>query len=304
MVWNTSGFFGGGGLWALNSADLALIQSQINNGGVGFNFRLVSDTGNETWEVAFQSVVLRLKYRLPNNSPSNAFSLNAAPATVTSGATTNLVANGFKDNDGTVSRVRFYRSTHSGGDVQADDVVLGDGTAANGQWQWSGSTAGWPIGTNYVFAQAQDDDGAWSLAQWAPRAVVTVSNVAPQIGAFSANPGAANLGDSVTLSASGVTDADGDGIQRIRFYRSTHTDGRLHWDDVALTIVNPNWNNDQAGLDDTQDNFGFWSLATKSVKCKDTSDPKNKAKNGTWKPGALPPAVLATLDDLNIQAVV
>ena len=235
-VWDTSPFFiPQGSSWTLNAADRTLIQSHMaDDGGVVFNFRLVSDTGNQTWEVRLGNLQLHVRYRLPNVPPGNPVHLTASPAAVASGATTTLVSNGFSDSDGKVTKVRFYRSTHTDGALHADDVPLGDATPTNGQCQWSGSTAGWPLGANYVFAQSQDDDGAWSDPAWATGATVTVSNVPPQIGSFSANPNTANLGDSITLSASSVTDADADGIQRVRFYRSTHADGQLHWNDVVL----------------------------------------------------------------------
>jgi len=74
----------------------------------------------------------------------------------------------------------------------------------------------------------------------------------------------------------------------------------------AVKIVNTRFNNDQTGLDDTQDNFGFWTNASagkpiKSVAHMDLTDPKNKAKNWTWKPGLpLPPG----LDDMNVLPLV
>ena len=71
----------------------------------------------------------------------------------------------------------------------------------------------------------------------------------------------------------------------------------------AVKIVNAGFNNDQAGLDDTQDNLGFWTNSAgvkpiKSVKHTDKTDPKNKARNWTWKPGQPLPDIL---DDLHIQ---
>lgn len=69
----------------------------------------------------------------------------------------------------------------------------------------------------------------------------------------------------------------------------------------AVKIVNAKFNNDQAGLNETQDDLGFWAKAVKSVKHTDTTDPRNKAKNWTWKLGMPLPS---SLDDLNIQPLV
>ena len=75
----------------------------------------------------------------------------------------------------------------------------------------------------------------------------------------------------------------------------------------AVTLMNAGFNNNQTGLDEAQDNFGFWTkqgvkpTGITSVKHTDTTDPKNKAKNWTWKPGLPPPGIL---DDLNIQPLV
>jgi hypothetical protein len=57
-------------------------------------------------------------------------------------------------------------------------------------------------------------------------------------------------------------------------------DGNLSAASVgAVKLVNTKFNNDQAGLNETEDDFGIWSGTVKSVQCADTTDPRNKVKN-------------------------
>ena len=69
----------------------------------------------------------------------------------------------------------------------------------------------------------------------------------------------------------------------------------------SVVLVNAGFNNDQAGLTNTQDDFGFWAKAIKSVKHTDVLSPKDKAKNWTWKPGTPLPSIL---DDMRIQPLI
>lgn len=66
----------------------------------------------------------------------------------------------------------------------------------------------------------------------------------------------------------------------------------------AATLVNVKFNNDQLGLDETQDDFGLWAPAIGKLKVSDWTDRKNKAKNWTWKPTMPLPT---GLDDFNIR---
>ena len=103
-----------------------------------------------------------LYFAVPNQPPS-VESLSDSPDLVTRCNTLTLTANGVSDLHGAVSKVEFYRDSNGDGvlDVSTDQYLGQDSIPAGG-WSWSGSTAGFSLGTNRYFARAQDNDSAWS----------------------------------------------------------------------------------------------------------------------------------------------
>ena len=100
-----------------------------------------------------------------NNDPPTIDSLQVSADPVTPPASLTLTALGVTDPNGagTVSAVEFFRDANGNGTLEVGtDTLLGTDTSAAGGWSWTGSTAGWPIGSQTYLARAQDNVGAWS----------------------------------------------------------------------------------------------------------------------------------------------
>jgi len=159
---------------------------------------------------------------LVNARPAIA-ALADAPDPVTLGDQLTLAASGVADADGSVAQVEFYRESNGVAGWQADDQGLGALTDGSSGWGLSVSTAGWTAGWQTYFARAQDDRGAWSDIVQATGKV----NAAPVVASLDVAPSPVMRGDSLTLTANGVADADGS-VSRVEFYRDADGDGALN----------------------------------------------------------------------------
>jgi len=148
--------------------------------------------------------------------------LTAVPNPVTRPAVLTLTAEDVLDADGTVVAVEFYRDANGNGTLEpATDTLLGQGNQDDDDWSWAGSTAGWPAGTFAFFARGQDDLGGWGPVA---SVLVTMQNVLPVIGSLADTPDPVTRPDALTITAGGVTDADGT-IALVEFYRDGNGNG-------------------------------------------------------------------------------
>lgn len=183
---------------------------------------------------------VKVDFTLADNVAPVVSSLAAAPSSVSRTDVLTLTAHGVSDPNGHVKRVQFYRDTNGSGVWDPDDQVLGSDTSSSGGWTWSGSTAGWALGTHRIFARAQDNQNAWSEPV---TAVVHVHNAVPSINHLAACANWVYQADSITLSASGVHDPDGT-VVAVEFYRGntllgTQEQGSHGWNWTADTTSWP-----------------------------------------------------------------
>ncbi len=149
-----------------------------------------------------------------NALPTIAALVDSPDPVMRSGALT-LAAQGVADPDGSVTTVEFYRDADGNGVLNPGvDTLLGtDANGADG-WSWSGSTLGWALGAHAYLARARDNDSAWSAVSVA---MGSVQNAPPAVALLTASPGLVGVGQTLTLTAGGVADADG-AVTRVEFY--------------------------------------------------------------------------------------
>ena len=164
------------------------------------------------------------------NSKPTIGSLTVSPATVVQGANVTLTANTLADVDGSVVQVEFYRDLDNDNVIDATDEFLGtDANGADG-WKWTGSTAAFPAGTVKYLARARDNNDAWS----ATRYTTGLINLPPTLASISVSSGLIHRGDSLTITASGVSDAAPGTVTAVEFYRDANSNGVVDAGDVSL----------------------------------------------------------------------
>ncbi len=165
------------------------------------------------------------------NQPPTISSLSDSPDPVVQGQTLTLTANGVSDPDpgDAVERLEFYRDSNGNGSLDVgSDQLLGQDTSSSGGWNWSGSTAGFPVGPNRFFARAYDGE-LWSN--------VTTANGTVQVPAAMLE---VSVGGSVVpdggLISFGATDV---GVPVQRTLTLTNVGGQtltLNIDDASLPL--------------------------------------------------------------------
>ncbi|MBM4034209.1 MAG: hypothetical protein FJ291_20855 [Planctomycetes bacterium] len=157
-------------------------------------------------------------------------SLALSPNPVYPPAWVTMTANGVTDADGTVVRVEFY---FDDGDLvyDAGDTLLGADTNGGNGWSWMSSSGTWPVGgLSRIHALAQDNSGAWSTPV---TATIMVGSTPPVIGGLTAVPDPVTRPNPFTLTATGVTDADGT-VTLVNFYRDAN--GNTTWDAADFLV--------------------------------------------------------------------
>ena len=151
-------------------------------------------------------------------------SLSDSPDPVTTGEALELTADSVSDPDGSVFAVEFYLDDGDGTFESDQDTQLGSGTdQGGGTWTLSEiDTTGWAAGTRTYFARAQDDFAIWGEAASTTGQV----NAACTLGSVTAAPDPVSHPNVLTLSASGVSDADGT-VVSVKFYYDTNENGQL-----------------------------------------------------------------------------
>ncbi len=142
------------------------------------------------------------------------------PNPVAAGDDLTMTAIGAGDVDGSVAQVQFWVDLD--GDLIPDvgETVL-DTTPANG-WQVVVDTTGWQSGLYTCYATPRDNDG-----DWGPPAIAFLTvNERPTIAGLTDTPDPVVAGDNLTLTATGVADADGM-VVLAEFYRDANANGTL-----------------------------------------------------------------------------
>ena len=219
-------------------------------------------------------------------APSNNESFNAG-ATITVNATAN-------DQDGTITKVEFYRGT----------VKLGEDTSSPYSFTWSNV----PAGSYQLTATAIDNSGS-STTSAVINISVTATNIVPTINITSpANNATFNEGEAIPITATS-TDADGN-VTKVEFFQGTTKLGEDISSPYSFT-----WNNATAGTYQltakTTDNAGASvtsSVTTVVVNSASGTSPTinitSPANNATFNEGAgIPITVFATDPDGQIVKV-
>lgn len=139
----------------------------------------------------------------------------AYPATssVVQGNNITLKASDVVDRDGTITRVEFYRDSNGNGLLDVGtDAFLGLGSSDPVGWQWTGSTAGFPTGTNTFLVRVRDDALAFSSA----RSTTATLTAAPVI-ALEGN------GLAIAAGANSTSVANGTDLGVVDTYQSSGT---------------------------------------------------------------------------------
>ena len=123
----------------------------------------------------------------------------------------------------------FYRSENPSfnpDNLQPDDTKLPEDqqqvSFTGGGWEWQG-TADWNAQEWHYFAFAVDTDTDPDTRSEIGHSIGTV-NARPNVGSLTGSPEPVDPGDTITLTASNVTDPEGN-LERVDFYRDADGDG-------------------------------------------------------------------------------
>lgn len=149
-------------IFSLNS----FLYSDLRNLDSGVYKLLVIAEGNEDNGTSFSPYdQAEFYFGVYGHKPPVIGTFNDTPDPVVHSETVALTAIDVfdPDNDGEVIKVEFYRDANDNGMLEAGtDNLLGVDTDWSDGWNWTGSTADFPLGLNTYFAQAQDNEGLWS----------------------------------------------------------------------------------------------------------------------------------------------
>lgn len=155
----------------------------------------------------------------PTNNPPTIGSLSASPASITIGASSTLTANGVTDSDGTILIVYFYRESNGIAGFQTDDFFMPSDSSA--PYTATFNSTGFAAGTYTFYSRALDNGNAISNVVTTSITVNAPGNLAPTIGSLSPSTSSIVAGNTVRLTANGVTDPDGT-VFDVRFFRETN----------------------------------------------------------------------------------
>jgi len=134
-----------------------------------------------------------------------------------------LTAYGVSDADGSVVSVEFYHDFGQIGvyETGIDELIDEGEETSPGTWQKQLMVDSYPEGTHHFIARARDDDSAWSDPHFGE---ATFYEIAPIIGVFTLVPNPVYRPDDLTMTASEVSDQDGDPYLTT-FFLDTEVDG-------------------------------------------------------------------------------
>jgi hypothetical protein len=159
-------------------------------------------------------------------------SFSASPAVVPAGGTVTLTVPSVTDGNGAsdVRGVSFYRESNGVPGLQVGgDTGLGLDTTASDQYTLTIPASSLPGGTITYYAMAVDAAGAFSAAAGATNVVPAP----PTIRALIDGPDPVRPGGTLTLTADGVSDPNGDAVT-VWFYRESNGVAGLQADDALL----------------------------------------------------------------------
>lgn len=156
-------------------------------------------------------------------------SLVASPSVVLQGNTLNLTAYGVRDGDGTVQQVEFFWDSNGNNHWDIGDNSLGISTnIVNQQASISVATSSLPLGSVQFYAHATDNDNTVTYTAATTNATIYQAALQPPlISALTPGTSSVLVGQSFTLTASGVTDSDGF-VSEVEFYHDSN--GNNQWD--------------------------------------------------------------------------
>ena len=183
-------------------------------------------------------------------------SLSDSPDPVTQPNNLTLTANSVLDSDGTVEKVEFYRDSNNNGSLDVGtDQLLGTDSSSSGEWNWTGTTGGFPTGTNRFFARAQDDDQAWSNVVTTTVMVEDAADECQKVWG-TPNPCCSQPGSEVTFTAQYTTSDNNNLLSGLGL--------RMHYDSSFYTVAGPSF-----------DSFLSTGLVGQSSPTDDNSDYDN-----------------------------
>ncbi|MBS0196832.1 MAG: DUF4347 domain-containing protein [Planctomycetes bacterium] len=157
------------------------------------------------------------------NELPTATTVTPSLASIRTGQTVTFTATGIADTDGTVQAVKFYRDSNASGTLDDADELLGADTNGTDGWSFTATAASnWGTGSLTFFAAALDNDGEYSPAPTTSVAVQT--NTGPLVATLSGSLSSATYGQSVTMTATGVSTTTGT-IRKVEFYVDTNGNG-------------------------------------------------------------------------------
>ena len=212
-------------LYSAPAADFHDVTTGNNGFSARTGYDLVTGRGSPQANLLIPYLVSGTVAPPPPTSGPTINSLNASNTTVVEGTALTLTAQGVSDPGGTGTAVTFYEETNnvpglqtgSGGDFAFTPVTDGSNSISLDTTN--------ALGTYTFYAQVTDASGAASPAGTAAPSVtvsvVAASNSAPSIADIAVNPNPVVSGDTLTLTAEGLSDPQAT-IRRVYFYEETN----------------------------------------------------------------------------------
>jgi len=191
--------------------DSTAFRARINTTGFPFGSVTILAQAEDDFD-ALSNVVATTITILEN--PPTLTSIRATPALIpNAGTPVVLTGSGFRDRDGTVAGIEYWRDNGDGVFNTDDDTFLGGSTTSRGGFRFEAPTNGFTPGTYTFFGRAVDNSGLFSTAV----ATTARINAAPVIATLASDAESIERLSFFTLTASGVTDDTT--IKSVTFYR-------------------------------------------------------------------------------------
>ncbi|MBS0195313.1 MAG: peptidylprolyl isomerase [Planctomycetes bacterium] len=201
----------------VNGVATAKASSKGYSLGNNIFFARLTDRNNAMSPIASATVAV-------TNALPTSGSLKITPAVVkNAGDPITLNTSGFKDSDGRIVKVEYFRDTEVGGDVlpngifDSEDVKIGESTSSGFKFTFLTTNL---AGVQRFFARVVDNDGGVGNVVTATTRV----NLAPTLGTFTVTPNTGPATTTFTASIASALDADGT-IKSVELFRDVNNDG-------------------------------------------------------------------------------